>query len=131
MELFATNHESPLGSQPRRCPCSYLFSSYYVALIPHVIIMLSLMMFLLIRFLKIVLKCCHLGPRIYPRILDPGTSDMSTMSSNVVVPDDIIHHILEYAEVLDVIRARLVRQRTSFSFNPILILHRRIDAFGG
>jgi len=43
-------------------------------------------------------------------ILEPGASDMSA----IVVPDDIIHHILEYAEVLDIIRARLVRQQTPF-----------------
>ena len=65
-----------------------------------------LMTLLFTRFLKVVLKFSHLGPGIYPHISDPGASDMSIM----VVPDEI-HHILDYAEVLDIIRAHLVLQQ--------------------
>ena len=35
--------------------------------------------------------------------------------SPIVVPDDIIHHILGYAEVVDVVRARLVCHHTPIS----------------
>ena len=46
----------------------------------------------------------------FSSILEPAVSNMSS----IVVPDDVIHQILEYTEVLDVIRARLVRQHSNF-----------------
>lgn len=50
--------------------------------------------------------------------------------STIAVPDDIIHHILEYVKVLDIIRARLVCQHIPISFHSVLIFYRRLDAFG-
>jgi hypothetical protein len=62
-----------------------------------------------------------------PSALEPAASGMTT----IAVPDEIIHYILEYAEVPDIIRARLVRVHTPISVRSTLIFNRPLDAFGG